>query len=131
MALPGKEVCPGHLTWSAFGAPYPDSVCSSVLDWSETEEPAPVATLCDADDDFRPKDIPCPFCDPSGFIEYQWGSGDEHIVLWERDETPVADDVEIHFHDGKSLWWTATHPERGEAFVLFRSTLDDDETGTA
>lgn len=123
-SLLGKEACPGYLQWSAFGAGYPDSVCSSVLDWSEAGY-EPAATLCDADDDFRPKDVPCPFCDPDGFIEYQWGvAGGETVILWESDETAVHPDVEIHFHDADALWWTATHPERGEERVLFRSLAD-------
>lgn len=70
--LPGREECPGQLIWSAFGARYPDSVCSSALDWTGCDY-EPVATLCDADDDFRPKDVPCPFCNPVGFIDYEWG----------------------------------------------------------
>lgn len=117
--LPGKEECPGQLVWSAFGARYMDTVCSSALDWSKAGH-EPVATLCDADDDFRPKDVPCPFCDPAGFVGYEWGGPDEHTVLWASDETPVPDSTEIHFHDAEALWWTATHPTRGEERVLIR-----------
>ncbi len=127
--MPGQEPCPGHLAWSAFGASYPDSVCSSVLDWSGCDY-TPVATLCDADDEFRPKDVPCPFCDPDGFIDYGWSvSSGETVILWEVDERAVHPDTEIHFHDGQALWWTATHPDRGEERVLFRSIVDmwDDE----
>jgi hypothetical protein len=121
--LPGKEECPGHLQWSAFGAGYPDSVCASVLEWTDGYQGY---GLCDADDDFREKDIPCPFCDPDSFIDYQWNvGGGEHVILWESDETAVHPDTEIHFHDGQALWWTANHPDRGEERVLFRSLMDE------
>lgn len=104
--LPGREKCPGNLQWSAFGATYMDTVCASALT-------------------FREGEIPCPFCDPDGFIEYQWHVGDgETVILWEHDEQAVHPDTEIHFHDGQALWWTATHPERGEERVLFRSIID-------
>lgn len=125
LETPGKEACPGHLVWSAFGAAYPDSVCSSVLDWSECEY-TPVATLCDADDDFVPKDVPCPFCDSEGFVEYQFGlSNGETLALWEVDGLPVEPGTEIHFHDSENLWWSATHPVRGEEKVLMRKLNDE------
>jgi len=121
--LPGAEDCPGHLTWSAFGANYPDTVCASALEW---EEGYAAYGLCDADDDFREKDVPCPFCDPDAFIEYQWSvSSGEHVILWAADERAVAPETEIHFHDDTALWWTATHPERGEERVLFRSLISE------
>jgi len=101
-----------------------DTVCSSALDWSNCDH-EPVATLCDADDDFQPKDVPCPFCDPEGFIEYGWGGPDEHRIVWAGDGSYVTADTEIHFHDGRALWWTATHPKRGEERVLFTSTTVD------
>lgn len=124
-ALPGAEPCPGNLTWSAFGATYPDSVCSSALDWSEAEH-EPVGVLCDADDGFRPRgDVPCPFCAPESFISWLWGEPDEFAMIWASDESQVADGTEIHFHDGKALWWTATHPTRGEERVLVRSLNGD------
>lgn len=125
--LPGREKCPGNLQWSAFGATYMDTVCASALTWPEGQQGY---GLCDADADFREGEIPCPFCDPNGFIEYQWHVGDgETVILWERDEHAVHPDTEIHFHDGQALWWTATHPERGEERVLFRSIIDRwDET---
>lgn len=79
--LPGREACPGHLTWSAFGAYYPDTVCATALEWNPGTDPG--AVLCDADDDFRPKDVPCPFCAPDRFIDYQWAvSLGEHVILW-------------------------------------------------
>mgnify|MGYP001614826056 CR=1 FL=1 len=121
--LPGREACPGHLTWSAFGAYYPDTVCATALEWNPGTDPG--AVLCDADDDFRPKDVPCPFCAPDRFIDYQWAvSLGEHVILWATDETAVHPDTDIHFHDAQALWWTATHPDRGEERVLFRSILD-------
>lgn len=120
--LPGREECPGHLEWSAFGASYPDTVCASALTWPAGHEGN---GLCDADDDFREKEVPCPFCDPDGFIDHEFSVSDgEHVILWAHDETAVHPEVEIHFHDGKALWWTATHPERGEERVLFRSIID-------
>lgn len=121
--LPGREECPGHLRWSAFGASYPDTVCASVLQWPAGHEGT---GLCDADDAFREKEVPCPFCDPDGFIDYEWNvAGGEHVILWATDEVAVYPDTEIHFHDGEALWWTATHPDRGEERVLFRSLLDE------
>lgn len=115
--LPGKEPCPGHLTWSAFGATYPDTVCASALTWEDGYQGH---GLCDADDDFREKDVPCPFCDPETFLAYEWPDG--YVLLWASDETP-ATGVEIHFHDGVALWWTGTHPERGEERLLIRAAL--------
>lgn len=125
-ALPGAEPCPGTLTWSAFGAWYPDSVCSSALDWSEAGY-KPEGILCDADDDFRPKDVPCPFCAPESFVSWLWGEPDEFVMIWASDESPVADGTVIHFHNGKALWWTATHPIRGEERVLVRSLNGEDD----
>lgn len=115
ITVPGKEECPGYLTWSAFGATYPDTVCASALDWGDL--PYPGETLCDADDEFRPKDIPCPFCDPKNFILFEWGESNEYEVRWSTDHA-LALGAEIHFHDGEALWWTATHPTRGEERVL-------------
>jgi len=124
--LPGREACPGNLQWSAFGASYPDTVCASVITWADGYKGH---GLCDADDDLREKDVPCPFCDPDCFIDYEWSvSGGETVILWEQDERAVHPDTEIHFHDGDALWWTATHPERGEERVLFRSIMDQWET---
>ncbi|PRB14481.1 hypothetical protein [Microbacterium sp. MYb62] len=120
--LPGREECPGTLQWSAFGASYPDTVCASVVTWEGGYQGH---GLCDADADFREGDIPCPFCDPDGFIDYEWSVSDgETVILWSHDEQAVHPDTEIHFHDGQALWWTATHPERGEERVLFRSIID-------
>lgn len=114
--ISGKEDCPGYLQWSAFGARYMDTVCSSALEWQDGYQ---AWGLCDADDDFREKGVPCPFCDSAAFIEYVWGSPEEYAVLWELDESP-AGGAEIHFHDGQALWWSATHPDRGEERVLIR-----------
>lgn len=126
-SVPGVEECPGFLEWSAFGASYQDTVCSSALDWTECDI-APAATLCDADDGFRPKDVPCPFCDVAGFTAYQFGTAGEFVVLWESDQTVAPRDVEIHFHDARALWWSATHPERGEECVLISRVVDLDES---
>ena len=121
--LPGKEACPGWLAWSAFGANYPDTACSTILTWEDPRDHPGNGYLCDADDDLRCKDVPCPFCRPQMFMEYQFS---EATPLWAADETPVAEGTEIHFHDAPALWWTATHPERGEERVLMREIEDDD-----
>ena len=121
MTTIGKESCPGNLQWSAFGACYPDTVCSSVLEWEDGKNPG---SLCDADDDFRPKDIPCPFCDWEGFSEYL-GVGEDKAWAW-ADRTPAPAGTEIHFHDGTALSWSATHPERGEEKVLLIALLEEE-----
>ena len=119
----GKEECPGDFEWSAFGAEYPDTVCANSLKWPAGQHPG--AVLCDADDDLCSGSVPCPMCDPQGFREYLWGGGDT-ILVWAEDEALVPQDVEVHFHDAKALWWTATHPERGEERVVARKTLDQE-----
>jgi hypothetical protein len=121
---PAAEPCPGQLTWSAFGAPYPDTVCSSALTWPDGEGPGD-GVLCDADDDFRSRDVPCPFCNPEGFIGWAWGGREEMDARWYFDGTdggPVPADVPISFHDGKDLMWSADHPVRGRIWVLARDT---------
>lgn len=110
------ETCPGWLTWSAFGSSYPDTACSKSLEWGEGDEPAS-PTLCDADDDLRPKDIPCPFCSPESFTEYEFGGG-YIVALCSEGEHLLADGTEIHYHDAESLWWSATCSEHGEQKVL-------------
>jgi hypothetical protein len=100
-----------------------DTVCSSTLEWPKDYQ---AWGLCDADDDFREKGVPCPFCDPEDFIEYEWGLSDEYEVLWVSDGSP-AGNVEIHFHDGQALWWSATHPDRGEERVLIRRLEFEDD----
>lgn len=73
--------CPGMFVgWSAFGATYPDTVCSTALTWDDGAEP-PSATLCDADDDHRPRGVPCPVCDPEGFDRYEEHSG-AHLAVY-------------------------------------------------
>ncbi|QIK83092.1 hypothetical protein [Sanguibacter sp. HDW7] len=81
-AAPSASVeCPGMFVgWSAFGATYPDTVCSTALTWEEGPEPAS-PTLCDADDDHRPKGVPCPVCDPAGFDRYEDHSG-AHLAVY-------------------------------------------------
>lgn len=122
-ALPGKEACPGNLTWSAFGATYPDTVCANSLTWPDGYHGS---GLCDADNDFLEGSVPCPFCQSLEFLIYLFGEDGETQMLWAADESPVPADTEIHFHDGVALWWTATHPVRGEERVLMRSLLDAD-----
>lgn len=119
--------CPGNLQWSAYGAGYPDTVCASILNWTNSRYPG--LYLCDADDDFRPNgDIPCPFCDSEGFQGYLGWKDGHHVLLWAADETPVPEGTPVRFHDGDALTCTATHPERGEEKVLARELpLSDDE----
>lgn len=118
------EACPGHLTWSAFGASYPDTVCSSALT-STDGLPLPSGVLADADDDFRLADIPCPFCDPAGFAEYQFG-GWCNVPLCGVDEARLPEGTAIHFHDATALWWSAECPDHGEQRVLVRDMSEVD-----
>lgn len=113
------DPCPGHFQWSAFGAPYPDTVCADALDWSDVEDGFPGPVLCDADDDLRPKDIPCPMHDWVGFWEYQFGGG-YTIPLCAVDEARLPDGTRINFHDGYALSWTAICPDHGNQKVLMR-----------
>lgn len=124
MPLPGKEECPRWFQWSAFGARYPDTSCAATtngyfLDTGESIGPY----LQDGYRDEVQQDIPCPFCAPESFLEHYYPA-DEHHTLWASDETPVPTGTEIHFHDAEALWWTATHPTRGEERVLFRELTD-------
>lgn len=124
MPLPGKEECPGWFQWSAFGARYPDTSCAATTNGYFLDTGEPIGPyLQDADRDDVQQDLPCPFCAPESFLETYYPPG-EHHVLWAYDETPVPDGTEIHFHDGEALWWTATHPTRGEERVLFRKLTD-------
>lgn len=59
-ALEFQEECPGAIPWSAFGADYFDTWCSTSLSWEEGDEPD-VPTLCDMDDDGIPSGHICPY----------------------------------------------------------------------
>jgi hypothetical protein len=110
----GKEACPGHLTWSAFGASYPDTVCASALEWQPGYQGY---GLCDADDDFCEKGIPCPFCDPDSFMSYEFGGG-YYLPYWAETTEQVPDGASFNFHEvGNSLWISAEHPAHGELKV--------------
>lgn len=104
--------CPGDLEWSAFGADYPDTVCSSAVTWESERDNPGDGVLCDADDEFRPKDIPCPFCLPIAFLEYQSGGRGVEPTCREclTRLTPEA----VTFHDGQALTWTVACPTCGE-----------------
>lgn len=82
--------CPGEFVrWSAFGASYPDTVCAYSLIWPEGEHPG--AVLCDADNDLRSGDVPCPAHDPEGFAE--WADDPDaarRVLAREADEAPLA-----------------------------------------
>jgi len=112
------EPCPGHFQWSAFGASYPDTVCATILDWSEVPEGSPGATLCDADDDYRSGDIPCPMHDWARFWDYQFG--EYYIPLCPVEEHRLPDGTEINFHDAQALWWSASCPDHGPQRILMR-----------
>lgn len=116
------EKCPGRLEWSAFGARYPDTVCSSVLEWEDGEGPDD-GYLCDADDDLRCKDIPCPFCNPASFAEYEFGGG-YVIPTCATCEQMLPPLTPIDFHDGRGLKMTATCPTCGRCNVLARDYED-------
>jgi hypothetical protein len=110
-----NQTCPGYFTWSAFGASYPDTVCASVVQWDDENYQG--HGLCDADDDFREKGVPCPFCSPESFLEYQFGGG-FYVPMWAETEEPVPDRTPIRFHEtGNSLWMSATHPKYGDLKV--------------
>lgn len=119
------ETCPGQLQWSAFGARYEDTQCGSTWTFDATGEPVG-PYLQDLDSDRVQQDIPCPFCDPAGFTGYQWGGADEYVVIW-GDGEHAPEGTELHFHNAPDLWWSATHPERGEERVGVRRRFDDDE----
>jgi hypothetical protein len=120
----GVEKCPGYLTWSAFGASYPDSVCSTVVEWEGDYQGW---GLCDADDDFRDKGVPCPFHDPVQFMEYMYGGG-FYVPFWSGTEQRLPNRTEIHFHEeGPYLWLSATHEKYGELKVTVRELDFPDE----
>ncbi|MFE6966944.1 hypothetical protein ACFVAJ_17670 [Agromyces sp. NPDC057679] len=110
--MPGREPCPKNLTWSAFGATYPDTYCVDGL-------------LYDADSNLG-GEISCPFCDPVGFTDYQFGGG-YVIPLCSHGEHRIPNGTPIHYHDGDNLWWTADCLEHGEQRILWRdlSNLPD------
>lgn len=117
--VPEIESCPGWLLWSAFGAWYPDSVCSSVLTWENPADHPGSGYLCDADDDLRCKDVPCPFCLPESFTEYEWGGG--YVVpTCATCEAMLPPGTPIDYHDGPALTFTATCPTDGRSNVLMR-----------
>lgn len=116
--------CPGHWQWSAFGATYPDTVCATALVWREGDDPG--AVLCDADDEFRPRDVPCPACDPEGYTQYHWGDAGAYAVIW-ADGTSADPVPPLTFHDGTALTWTAVHPVRGEERVGVKRVSEEGE----
>lgn len=118
----GAEECPGHFTWSAFGAPYPDTVCSTAVIWEDGYEGW---GLCDADDDFRDKGVPCPFHDQEAFLAYQY-EGSYYRPYWKGTEERVPDHTPIHFHEnGQSLIMSANHPKHGELRVTAREEVPE------
>lgn len=121
------ESCPGQLQWSAFGAPYMDTRCAQSTNSYFLDTGKPIGPyLQDDDSEFAQQDVPCPFCAPAAFLEHYWGEPDEYVVIW-SDGTIAPAGTEIHFHDGPSLWWSATHPERGEERVGIRSVDAEDD----
>jgi len=124
--LIGEEKCPGHFTWSAFGAPYPDTVCATVISWDK--EGYIGWGLCDADDDFREKGIPCPFHHTNDFISYSNGGG-YWVPYWTNTNKKVPDRTEFHIHEkGQSLSVSATHFHYGELEVEFREEVPEKQS---
>jgi hypothetical protein len=118
------EECPGTFTWSAFGANYMDTVCANSLEWPEEYQGW---GLCDADDDFRDKGIPCPFCNSENFVEYQYGGG-YYRPYWVGTDTQVPDKTTIHFHEKENwLWMSAEHNVHGELKIEFRENIPEND----
>lgn len=118
------EECPGWLVWSAFGARYPDTACSRSLDWNPGDDPG-WGVLCDADDDLRPKDVPCPWHEPVSFTDYMFGGGYQ-VPLCPVGDHRLPDGQEIHYHDAEALWWSATCAEHGEQRIKFHDFSEDE-----
>lgn len=96
---PEAKSCTGGrpFAWSAFGAPYRDTTC--------------IDGMCgDLDrDGSAAAGITCPFCDPAGFFEYQFGGNYVEptcATCLRRGIDPAA----ITFHDGEALTWSVMCP---------------------
>lgn len=83
----------GMFEWSAFGANYPDTACDNGL-------------CSDYDGNWTSAGIPCPFCNPSAFYEYQWGGGWTVPTCLECQEK-LPPKSPLTFHDGPGLTFSA------------------------
>lgn len=100
------DSCPGGMfQWSAFGANYMDTYCQG-------------GQLFDADSNTG-GEIPCPFCDPAGFWDYEGGDS-ETIPTCEKCESKLPDHTPLTFHDGAGLTMTAACPTCGDQTMLWR-----------
>jgi len=83
--------CPGQFQWSAFGAPYSDTACQD-------------GACLDLDDLSSTAGIPCPFCAPVPFFDYEWGGTDvEPTCSVCLTRLPVE---AVRFVDATALAWT-------------------------
>lgn len=94
-ALPEPKSCTGGqpFHWSAFGARYPDTVC---VDGQCADLGADYSTAAG---------IACPFCDPSGFFDYQFGGAYTEPTCGTCGLRGI-DPAEVTFHDGPALTCT-------------------------
>lgn len=118
------QECPTWFTWSAFGASYPDTACSTgALEGEENH-----GVLCDLDADYSDiHGISCPFCDPNGFLTYEWGGG-YSLPYWFGTEEPVPHGTPILFNEqGDGLISYARHHKHGLLRVVMVE-LDETES---
>lgn len=103
----------GMFEWSAFGAWYPDTSCDNGI-------------CTDHDGSWTFQGIPCPFCCPAAFWEYQWGGG-YVIPTCGNCLAHLPSGTVIKFHDGQSLTWTAQCPGcRSSQPILMREYEAED-----
>lgn len=115
-----KQSCPGQLQWSAFGAPYMDTMCATAMTFDKADfTPGPY--LQDLDSEYYTEDVPCPFCATVLFLDY-CGIGQEKELAWSKDREP-ATGVDPYPVDGRSLTFYAVHPERGIEQLILIDTL--------
>jgi hypothetical protein len=105
----------GQFQWSAFGATYEDTICVD-------------GNLGDLDDDGRTSaGIPCPFCNPGAYFEYQWGGGYVHPTCATCKMRLPEKAGTVTFHDGVALTWTGDCPTCGpDQPVLMRDYEAED-----
>lgn len=94
--LPGNHPT-GMFEWSAFGANYSDTSCDGGL-------------CSDHDGNWTSAEIPCPFCCPAAFFEYQWGGG-WIVPTCAECEEKLPPKTPLTFHDGYALTFSADCPK--------------------
>ena len=83
--------CPGQFQWSAFGATYSDTACQD-------------GVCLDLDRLSTDGGVPCPFCRPADYFDYEWGGNDvEPTCSVCLTRLPVK---AVRFIDGPALTWT-------------------------